>query len=82
MRRTPIPWAEGAGCLSAAEPPASNEKWKLALRGCLNLAVAGPDYWLLPNDDFADPIHTNPDGADVYTKRLAALVAPLLRQLP
>jgi hypothetical protein len=42
--------------------------------------VLGDDYWLMPPRYFSDPVHPNVEGADIYTARLAALVAPLLKR--
>jgi hypothetical protein len=44
------------------------------------LVVLGDDYWLMPPRYFSDPVHPNVEGADIYTARLAALVAPLLKR--
>jgi hypothetical protein len=41
---------------------------------------AGEDYWLLPPRCFSDPIHTNTGGAEIYSTRLADLLAPLLKR--
>jgi hypothetical protein len=41
--------------------------------------IAGEDYWLMPPRYFSDPIHTNTGGAEIYSARLASLLAPLLR---
>lgn len=43
------------------------------------LTSVGPGYELYPNRLFSDPIHLNPKGAEVYTRRIAELVAPVLR---
>jgi hypothetical protein len=48
--------------------------------GLLNFAIVGDDYWLMPPHYFSDPVHPNRVGADIYTKRLAALLAPVLKQ--
>jgi hypothetical protein len=40
--------------------------------------IAGEDYWLMPPYYFSDPIHTNTSGAEIYSARLASLLAPLL----
>ncbi len=42
--------------------------------------IIGDDYWLMPPRYFSDPIHPNPAGADIYSTRLAALLAPMLQQ--
>jgi hypothetical protein len=44
--------------------------------------VLGPDYWLLPNAMFSDPLHLNPEGARCYTRLLWELVAPALTGEP
>jgi hypothetical protein len=41
--------------------------------------IAGEDYWLMPPRYFSDPIHTNTSGAEIYSARLASLLAPLLQ---
>jgi hypothetical protein len=41
--------------------------------------IAGEDYWLMPPRYFSDPIHTNISGAEIYSARLASLLAPLLQ---
>ena len=42
------------------------------------ISVQGPDCWLLPNRYFSDPTHLNPEGAEHYTRRLWALLEPVL----
>lgn len=37
-------------------------------------------YWLYPNRLFSDPVHLNPGGADVYTRDLWNLLAPLIEK--
>lgn len=44
------------------------------------ISVQGPDCWLLPNRYFSDPTHLNPDGAEHYTRRLWALLEPILKK--
>jgi hypothetical protein len=43
-------------------------------------SIAGEDYWLFPPRFFSDPIHTNGSGAELYSTRLAGLLAPMLKQ--
>jgi len=47
-----------------------------------NLGVAGPDYVLYANRFFSDTTHVNPAGAKVYTRAIAVLVAPWLKEHP
>lgn len=44
------------------------------------ISVQGPDCWLLPNRYFSDPTHLNPEGAEHYTRRLWALLEPVLKK--
>lgn len=60
-------------------PATQNDAWARAVAGCAELSILGPDYWLFPNSDFADPVHLNPEGAADYSRRLAELVGPVLR---
>jgi hypothetical protein len=39
------------------------------------IQVAGPDYWVLPDRCFSDPVHLNPEGAQIYTTRLWELLS-------
>jgi hypothetical protein len=48
--------------------------------GLSNFSIVGDDYWLMPPHFFSDPVHPNRVGADIYTKRLAELLAPVLKQ--
>jgi hypothetical protein len=50
------------------------------LPGYPDFIILGDDYWLMPPRLFSDPVHPNVDGADVYTTRLAELLAPLLKK--
>jgi hypothetical protein len=42
-----------------------------------HFTVVGPAYFLFPNRYFSDPVHLNPEGAQIYTRRLAELLAPV-----
>ncbi len=42
-----------------------------------HFTVVGPAYFLFPNRYFSDPVHLNPEGAQLYTRRLAQLLAPV-----
>jgi hypothetical protein len=59
-------------------PPASADLERLAIvsRSPL-IEIAGPDDWLYPAADFADPVHLNPSGARLYTQDLARLLKEL-----
>jgi hypothetical protein len=57
--------------------PGSNEGQRLRLEKH-GVSLAGPDYWLYPNEFFSDPTHLNRRGAAEYTQRLWKLVAPRL----
>ena len=48
--------------------------------GLSNFSILGEDYWLMPTHYFSDPVHPNRIGAEIYSKRLAALLAPVLEQ--
>jgi hypothetical protein len=61
-----------------ALPPPQNPQWLSVLAQSRRLHALGPDYWLMPNRSFADPVHVNPQGADEYTRRVAELMRPLL----
>jgi hypothetical protein len=50
------------------------------LAGQPNMGVAGPDYYLYPNRHFSDITHVNPNGAKIYTRDIAALVAAWLKE--
>jgi hypothetical protein len=60
-------------------PAADRSPLSDALVGHPRFTVAGPDYWLLPNRYFSDPVHLNEQGATLYTKRLWELVGQRLR---
>ena len=55
-----------------AQPPAVSQNSTL-FRNHSGFFVLGPEYFLFPNRDFSDPEHLNPDGARLYTEKLAAL---------
>jgi hypothetical protein len=56
----------------ALAPPVPDSVAKLA--PYRRFTVLGPDYWLLPNKYFSDPVHLNPEGAEFYTRKLWSLV--------
>ena len=60
-----------------ASSPNSAQAAALAAYG---LERVGPDYWLYPNSYFSDRSHLNPQGAQVYTRDLWNLLAPILRE--
>jgi hypothetical protein len=45
------------------------------MKGWSRFRVAGPAYFLFPNRYFADPVHLNPEGARLYTGKLAEILA-------
>jgi hypothetical protein len=56
-----------------APPPPTNSDAIQALALYPRFRQLGPDYVLLDNRDFADPVHANPEGARRYTDLLAGL---------
>jgi hypothetical protein len=58
-----------------APPPSQNHELADMVRASPRFHLAGPDYWLLPLECFADGAHLNPDGAKEYTKRLITLLS-------
>ncbi|HWE49816.1 MAG TPA: hypothetical protein VG273_08510 [Bryobacteraceae bacterium] len=46
------------------------------MAGFPRFTVIGPNYFLLASRYFSDPVHLNPEGAAVYTTRLAGILAP------
>jgi len=63
-------------------PPPEPSPLVAALAGHPRFEVVGPDYWLLPRREFSDPVHLNPGGAALYTRRLWELVGPQLTGYP
>jgi hypothetical protein len=61
-----------------APAPTINQQAVEALRPYPSIQVLGPDYFIFPNRLFSDHQHVNPDGADLYTRKLAELVRPHL----
>lgn len=49
------------------------------MRAFPRFKVVGPDYFLFANRYFSDPVHLNPEGARLYTRKLAEIMAPVLR---
>jgi hypothetical protein len=50
------------------------------MAGFSGFTVVGPNYFLLANRYFSDPVHLNPEGAAVYTTQLAGILALALQQ--
>jgi hypothetical protein len=61
-------------------PPPTRDPVEQTVPGYPEFILLGDDYWLMPPRFFSDPVHPNVEGADIYTTRLAALVAPLLKR--
>jgi hypothetical protein len=62
-----------------AQPPPENQRLQAELASYPAFKLLGPDYVLLDNRYFSDAEHLNPDGARLYTRYLAGLVAPSMR---
>lgn len=62
---------------SYAEPPAQSNTAEV-FKEYTSFRVIGPEYYLFPNKYFSDPAHLNPEGAEVYTKKLRHLLADYL----
>ena len=54
-------------------PPAARPDGLLPVPGAPGMFTLGPDYWLYPPDHFADPIHLNPPGAQLFSQRLGQM---------
>lgn len=54
--------------------PGQRSAMEAALVTHPQFSVRGPDYWLLPNRYFSDPVHLNESGAEHYTRRLWELI--------
>jgi hypothetical protein len=72
-----FPPAYRIGELAPAPPRDPVEE---TLPGLPEFVVLGDDYWLMPPRLFSDAVHPNVEGANVYTTRLAELVAPLFKR--
>jgi hypothetical protein len=59
-------------------PPERADSVAKRLRGFPNFRVAGPNYFLFENRYFSDPVHLNPEGARLYTRRLADVLQAVL----
>ena len=70
----PVFYRQGA----FAPAPPENVEAAAVLADSERIRLLGPDYWLFPNRLFSDPVHVNPDGAEIYTRRVWQLVEPLL----
>lgn len=62
-----------------AEAPSTNSEFANRFRNHPLVTVAGPDYWVLPNQFFSDAVHLNPEGAHEYTTRLWKLMEPYFK---
>jgi hypothetical protein len=60
-----------------AEPSIQNSNAEV-FKKYKGFQVLGPEYYLFPNKYFSDPAHLNPEGAEVYTKKLRHLLADYL----
>ena len=58
-------------CSAFADPGPVNEVVDRALAPFERFHRIGPDYFLFENRYYADPVHLNPDGAQLYTEALA-----------
>lgn len=54
-------------------PAQDNKLFKSKLKP-YEINIMGPEYWLLPNKFFSDPMHLNHEGAQEYTRRLWKLL--------
>jgi hypothetical protein len=61
------------------QPPPRNEQLAAQLAPFPRIKLVGPDYVLIANRYFSDSEHLNPDGARLYTRYVANLVAPGMR---
>ncbi len=59
-----------------AVPPEEDKSLSDRLKSFPQIHVVGPAYWIFELKYFSDPVHLNPDGAAVYSKRLADLLKP------
>lgn len=57
----------------AAAAPQINMKTRFLISHYNHIRLLGPDYFLLPPSFFSDPVHLNPAGAEVYTRKLSDL---------
>lgn len=65
--------------IGAAAPPGPLEGEDIKpLPSVPNFYVAGPPYWVFAPAYFSDPIHLNKEGANLYSRRLAGITAPLI----
>jgi hypothetical protein len=60
------------------QPPPENQRLRAELASYPQIKLIGPDYVRLDNRYFSDPSHLNPDGARLYTRYIAQLVASSL----
>ena len=78
MRVFLVPSYHRVGELAPSPDYASTVARRMA--GFSRFTVAGPNYFLLADRYFSDPVHLNPEGAAVYTTQLAGILASALRQ--
>jgi hypothetical protein len=71
----PLPYRNG----EFAAPDPSVPDAPTPLGSTPGFYVAGPSHWLYEPRYFSDPVHLNPEGAALYSRRLAALTAPFFR---
>ena len=64
-----------------ADPPSANEVVDRPLAPFKRFHRIGPDYFLFENRYYADPVHLNPEGAQLYTERLARVFKGFLDAL-
>jgi len=62
-----------------APPPPVDTRLQDELAPYPRIRLLGPDYVLYQNRYFSDQAHLNPEGARLYTRYIADLVAPYLR---
>ena len=67
-----VPWSARAGEYAPADDSGSSAA--KVVSEAPYIAERGPNYWLYPPSSFSDPVHMNADGAEAYTKRLAAFL--------
>lgn len=72
-----VPYFTRRGAFAPAPRP--GPQWDSTLHACPRIQQIGPTYWLASPKYFADPVHANPEGADVYTRRLAEIMRPELQ---
>jgi hypothetical protein len=66
----------------AAEPPGYDQQFAALIAERSSCTVVGPDYYLYPNEFFADHSHLNQAGAAAYTEDLFHLLESKLSPKP